>query len=94
LSGGLGVGLEATGQVGLERRLVAFRVQWRLAAFWRGQDDFRFGIEKGVVGRRQLFEPEAGFAASVAEGVVGTFILRFLVSVGCMAGSVGTLGYN
>jgi hypothetical protein len=56
--------------VGLESRLVALRVERRLATLGRGQHDLGTGILEDVVRRGQLFEPEAGLAAGVAELVV------------------------
>jgi hypothetical protein len=56
--------------VGLESRLVALGGERRLATLGRGQHDLRTGILEGVVRRGQLFVPEAGLAAGVAELVV------------------------
>ena len=70
LRGRGGVKLEAARQVGLERWLIAFRVQWRLATGRRGQRDGDAGILERVIRRSQFFQPETGFAAGVAEGVM------------------------
>ena len=61
---------EARGGGGLGPGLVAFGVEWRLAAFGRSQGEFGAGIDERVVGRGEFFEPEAGFVAGAAERIV------------------------
>src|SRR5688572_33442492 len=67
---GGGVGLEAVGELGLEARLVALRIQRRLAALRRRQDDIRARILELVIGSSELFEPEASLLTGVAELVM------------------------
>src|SRR6185369_1291594 len=81
-----GIGFEPVGEVGLKLRLVALRIERRLAALRRGENDLGAGILEHVVGRGELLEPEAGLAAGVAERVVRgedhqdfhAYLLRFL----------------
>ncbi|MNN68418.1 hypothetical protein D3C81_1841260 [compost metagenome] len=63
---------EAIGLGGLSIRLIAFRVERRLATGWRNQGDVGAGVLEGVVGRGEFFQPEAGFLAGVAELIVGS----------------------
>src|SRR5262249_37578368 len=67
---GCGILLETPRQFGLALRCVADRVERRLPPVGRGAGHCRPGIEKGVVGRGALAEPEAGLASRVAELVV------------------------
>lgn len=64
--------LEAAGGVGLEVRLIALWVERWLAAIGRCQGQLRACVDKGVVGRGQLFEPETGLFTSVAKLLVGS----------------------
>ena len=64
------IGFEPVCKVGLKVWLVAFRIERRLAALRRGKHDISAGFLERVVGGRELFEPEAGLTAGVAELVV------------------------
>jgi hypothetical protein len=57
-------------KVGLKVWLVAFRIERRLAALWRGNHDLGASILERVVGGGELLEPEARLTARVAELVV------------------------
>src|ERR1700678_3344539 len=65
-----GVFFEPNLRLGLIFGQVAFRVERGLAAFGRGEGQFDAGITEYEVGRSEFFEPEAGFAAGVAELIV------------------------
>jgi len=47
--------------VGLERRLVALRIKWRLAALGRGERDIDPGITENEIGSSELLEPNPVF---------------------------------
>ncbi len=65
------VSAEAPRKVCLEHRLVALRVERRLAALRRGEGDLGTGVLEDVIRRCQLLEPEAGLLAGITESVVG-----------------------
>jgi len=67
---GIGVRLEAAGGGGLGVGLVALRVQRRLAALGRSERDVGAGVLENVIRRGELFEPEAGFLAGIAQLVM------------------------
>src|SRR5215813_11426797 len=71
LSFGIGVLLEATGDVRLEARILALGIERWTTALGRGQRDLRARALEFVVGRGQLLQPESGLATGVAELVVG-----------------------
>ncbi len=61
------VTMESLRQLGLEGRLVAFGIEWRLAALWGREHHLGTCLEEGVVRGGELLEPKAGFTAGVAE---------------------------
>src|SRR5262245_7542134 len=67
---GIVVLLEATGDVGLEVRILALGIERRAAAFGRCQRDLHPRVLENIVGRGQLLQPEAGFASGVAKLVM------------------------
>ena len=67
--GGL-VRLEPAGEIGLKFGFIALWVQRRLTALGRSKRDLGSGVEKDVIGRSELFQPEACLSACVAEPVV------------------------
>jgi len=66
----LGICLKAVGVFGLEIRLIALGVQRRQPPFGRRQRQLKPRIDKGVVGRGQLFQPETSRTTSIAELVM------------------------
>ena len=64
------IGLEAARGIGLRRHVVALGVERRLSAQRRGQGEPGARVLEHVVRRCELFEPEAGLVAGVAELVV------------------------
>ena len=50
---------------------IALRVDGWLPTIWRGEGQLYPGIAENEVRGREFFEPEAGFAARVAKGIVG-----------------------
>jgi hypothetical protein len=70
LSVGVGVLFESPGDVGLEVRLVALRIERRATALGRGEGDLGPSILENIVGRREFLQPEAGLATRVAELIV------------------------
>ena len=64
------VRLEPAGEIGLKFGFIALWVQRRLTALGRGKRDLGSGVEKDVIGRSELFQPEACLSACVAEPVV------------------------
>src|SRR5262245_37043797 len=64
------VGFPPMGEIGLETRLVALRIERRLATLRRGEHDLDASRRERVVRRGELLEPEARLAAGVAEPVV------------------------
>src|SRR5215813_128015 len=71
LSFGIGVLLEATGDVRLEARILALGIERRTTALGRGQSDLRARVLKLIIRRGQLLQPEASLTARVAKLVVG-----------------------
>jgi hypothetical protein len=66
------IGLEPTREVGLEVRLVALRIERRLAALRRGEHALGASVLEPVIRRGEFLQPEAGLAPCVAELVVGS----------------------
>src|SRR5215471_13384668 len=64
------IGFEPTRKVRPKVWLVAFRIERRLAALWRGNHDLGAGVLERVVGGSELLEPKARLTARVAELVV------------------------
>ncbi len=64
------VRLEPAGEISLKFGFIALWVQWRLTALGRGKRDLGSGVEKDVIGRGELFQPEACHSACVAEPVM------------------------
>lgn len=67
-----GVFAEAIGFGRLSVGLVAFRIQRWLTTCRRDQRHLGASVLESVIGGRELFEPEAGFLAGVAELIVGS----------------------
>src|SRR5262249_49688818 len=70
LSFGIGVLLEATGDVSLKAGVLALGIERRSAALWWNEGHLGAGILEHVVWRSQLLQPEASLAARIAELVV------------------------
>src|SRR5262249_44454844 len=70
LSFGIGVLLEATGDVGLKAGVLALGIERRAAALGRNEGDLGAGGLEHVVWRSQLLHPETSLAAPIAELVV------------------------
>ena len=64
------VAFEPARKVGLKVRLVALRIERRLAALRRGKHYLGAGVLERVVGGGELLQPEARLTAGVAELVV------------------------
>jgi len=66
-----GIGLEPMREFGLEVRLVALRIERRLAALRRGEHDLGTSVLEMVIRRGEFLQPEARLAPCVSELVVG-----------------------
>ena len=66
-----GIRLEPMREFGLEVRLVALRIERRLAALRRGEHDLGASVLEMVIWRGEFLQPEAGLASCIAELVVG-----------------------
>src|SRR5580700_4682060 len=59
--------LEPRHRRGLIFRQIAFRIEWRLPTFRRGQRQLNSSITEYEIRRRELLQPEASLAAGVAQ---------------------------